>query len=179
MKKIFPLIVFVALSSLLWTSCKDDDSKSTWEAYTEWRENNETWLAEQEALRNPNGTNYYERVVPAWNRQAYVLVHWFNDRKENAGNLTPMLTSTIEAAYKGRLYNDEPFDSATNFVSSLSGVIEGWQVALMSMHVGDTVQIIIPYALGYGSTGSGAIPPYSALQFNMRLKDIPFYETRP
>ena len=47
------------------------------------------------------------------------------------------------------------------------------------MHVGDTVQIIIPYDLAYGQSGSGSIPPYSALRFNMRLMDVPGYEARP
>ena len=61
----------------------------------------------------------------------------------------------------------------------MSGVIDGWQIALMNMHVGDTVQIVVPYQSGYGSTSTGKIQPYSALRFNVRLVDIPAYEVRP
>jgi FKBP-type peptidyl-prolyl cis-trans isomerase FklB len=47
------------------------------------------------------------------------------------------------------------------------------------MHVGDSVEVVIPYQLGYGTTITGSIPPYSMLKFNMRLVDIPYYQARP
>ena len=50
---------------------------------------------------------------------------------------------------------------------------------MMNMHVGDTVQILIPYQSAYGSSSSGSVLPYSALRFNVRLEDIPDYEIRP
>lgn len=179
MKKLFQLLLLAAAGSVIWTSCGDDEAKSTWEAYAEWRQTNETWVAEQEALRNADGTPYYQKVVPSWNKDIYVLMHWFNDRAETAGNLSPMITSTVTAAYHGRMYNDEPFDSSAMFTTQLTGVIEGWQIALMNMRVGDSCKVVIPYIVGYGATGSGAIPPYSALQFNMGLKDVDAYEVRP
>ena len=48
------------------------------------------------------------------------------------------------------------------------------------MHVGDSVEIILPYNQAYGSsTPNDLIPPYSTLQFTMRLHDIPTLEVRP
>ncbi len=95
-----------------------------------------------------------------------------------------MLTSTVSTKYIGRLYDNTPVDSSYNrtdaiFTARVSSLIQGWQMALMNMHVGDTVQMVIPYELGYGSSLTGSIYPYSALRFNMRLADIPYYETRP
>ena len=58
-------------------------------------------------------------------------------------------------------------------------MIEGWKIALVNMRVGDSVRVVIPYKLGYGASGSGAIPPYSTLVFDMKLVDIPYYEVRP
>lgn len=166
-------------------SCnKNDDDDNTWETYREWRDINRAWFAQQETKLDDDGNRFYEKVSPVWSPDEYILMHWFNNRAETEGNLVPMLTSTISACYIGRLYNDVPVDSSYKqvdaiFTSRVSGLVEGWQIALMSMHVGDTVQIVIPYNLGYGSTLTGSIPPYSALRFNLSLKDIPAYEVRP
>jgi FKBP-type peptidyl-prolyl cis-trans isomerase len=48
-----------------------------------------------------------------------------------------------------------------------------------NMRCGDSVEVIIPYGLAYGSTGSTSIYPYSNLKFNIRLVDIPLYELKP
>ena len=90
--------------------------------------------------------------------------------------------------YIGRLYNDVPFDSSylqtasygdSLFRTQPSSVIQGWTIALLDMRVGDSARVVIPYNLGYGSSGSGVIPPYSTLVFDMKLVDIPFFEVRP
>ena len=51
----------------------------------------------------------------------------------------------------------------------LSDVIEGWQVALQKMHVGDKWIIYIPYTLGYGNKNTDSIPAYSTLVFEVEL----------
>ena len=183
MKKLIFLIAATVAAGGVFSACSDDNSKSTWDAYADHREANEKWFAEQEMLTNPDGTPYYTRVAPAWNPGAIVLMHWFNDRSETQDNLVPLITSTVSTRYIGRLYDDEPFDSSTNntggiFTTRVSGVVEGWQIALLNMRVGDTCQIVFPYQQGYGATKSGKILPYSALRFNMRLTDIPAYEIR-
>lgn len=170
------LIAVVAMAS-----CSDNDN--SWETYYEWRQENKTWFAEQENKLNADGSAYYERVAGVWSPKEYVLVHWFNNREETKGNLTPKLTSQVTTRYIGRMYNDVAFDSSYNNVDALStfkvsGVIEGWQIALQNMHVGDSVELVIPYSLAYGSSSTGSIYPYSALRFNMSLVDIPNYETR-
>lgn len=182
MKKLIYIICALAGVSALSGCNPDDDSQSTWDRYKDWREENESWFAEQENRLDKDGKPYYVRVTPRWNPGATVLMHWFNDRAETAGNLTPLLTSTVETHYMGRLYNDEKFDStAVNdvFTTRVSGVVEGWQIALMNMNVGDTCEIVFRYPQGYGASSTGSIPPYSALRFNMRLVDITGYEIRP
>lgn len=168
-------------------SCSDDDDSNynTWETYRQWRTENQEWVAAQEALIDEEtGQPYYTKVVPAWAPSTFVLMHWFNDRTATEGNLTPLLTSWITTHYDLYLCDDTEVDSsaeleAGRFTSQLSGLIDGWQIALMNMHVGDTVQIVVPYEAGYGNTSSELIPPYSALRFNLRLVDIPDYEIRP
>lgn len=162
----------------------DDDNASTWETYREWRETNQTWLAQQEALKDADGTPFYQKVEAQWHPGAYILLHQFNDPAETAGNLVPMSTSWVSSYYDLYLYNDELVDASANidggvFTSQVKSLIQGWQIALANMHVGDTVQIVVPYQWAYKDAYQGDIPPYSALRFNMRLKDIPAYEVRP
>lgn len=95
------------------TSCSDDDNSSIYGSYAEWRDSNISWMMEQQAKKNPDGSNYYEVVVPNWDPSAYVLIHYFNDRSLTAGNLSPLSTSTIDTRYKGYLYNGVGFDSST------------------------------------------------------------------
>ena len=181
-----PFIVLVAVAAST-VSCNTGDDEDTWKDYAEWRDINEQWIAEMEALRLPDGSPEYTRVVPVWNRNAYVLMKWFNDTMQTRDNLRPLYTSTVDVKYLGQRYDSTPFDSsyvATTYGDSIfrtkaSAVITGWAIALERMHVGDSVQVIIPYEQGYGATPVGKqgtsnfLRPYSALQFFIKLVDIP------
>ena len=166
--------------------CSDDsDDTNVWEVYRDWREANNAWVEEQAALMDEDGvTPFYERLSSDYRPSKYILIHWFNDRSETAGNLVPMETSTVSTRYQLFDMNGEKLDSSENnadglFNTVVTAVIDGWQNALMNMHVGDTVQIVVPYQSGYGSSSAGEIQPYSALRFNVRLVDIPAYEVKP
>ena len=110
-------------------------------------------------------------------------MHWFNDRNSTAGNLKPYYTSTVAVKYIGRLYNNEAFDSSylapdSLFKTKVNSVIPGWTIALQEMHVGDSVEVIIPYQSAYGTSGTGKILPFSNLKFNIKLVDITNWETK-
>ena len=180
-KSLYILPALIALVSLSIVSCDDNN---TWESTYEWRDANEEWLNKQGLLLDDEGELFYTRVVPQWNKSAYVYMHFFNDRSLTEGNLSPLYTSTISVKYIGRLYNDEPFDSSflstdSLFTSPLSELVPGWAIALENMRVGDSARVVIPYQLGYGTQSSGSIPAYSALQFDIKLVDIPYYEIKP
>ncbi|MDE6267130.1 MAG: FKBP-type peptidyl-prolyl cis-trans isomerase [Muribaculaceae bacterium] len=184
MRKLVYLIFFFPLFIAgISTSCSDDDNSDIWNDYKDWREKNDAWLTQQAALSDPSGKAYYKRIVPSWNPGVYVLMHNFSDPAVTEGNLVPLMSSTVTVKYKGELYNSVPFDSSYTRVDSLyttklTNVIEGWQIALQYMHVGDSVDVVIPYFAAYGTAGSASIPPYSALKFSIKLVDIPGYEKR-
>lgn len=190
MKKILLLFFLIPFLGYVTISCSDDD-KTTWEEYETWRNENETWLNQMARLETDEGKAYYERIVPEWNPAVYILMHYHNDKALTAGNYVPMETSTVRVKYSGRLYNaTEPFDSSYSnrstilgdsiFETKVTGVIQGWQIALQNMHVGDSVTVLIPYNVGYGANTTIAdIPPYSALKFDIKLVDIPYYEVKP
>ncbi len=175
-----PLIV-VACIGCMFAGCDSDDD--VWDEYKDWRIANEQFFEEQRFLIE-DGTNVYQTLSPAWNTSAKVLIRYLNDRSKTVGNLSPMLTSTVDVKYIGRLYDGVAFDSSYRNVDSLSRftpsqLIQGWTIALMDMRVGDSARIVIPYNLGYGSSNSGVIKPYSTLIFDLKLVDIPYYEVRP
>lgn len=184
MKKILPIFIALFVAAVALPGCNDSDDDN----YDDWRELNDAWLKELQARRNPDGTPYYKTVVPVWNPGAYVLIHYFNDRAETADNLTPLYTSVVDVIYKGYDCEGEPFDSSMTATAygrkgvqrfQCNATIQGWAIALEDMHVGDTAEVIVPYAMAYGSTGGGVIKPYSTLRFNMRLYDIYRYEANP
>lgn len=81
--------------------------------------------------------------------------------------------SIVTVHYKGSLIDGRVFDNSYERTCPdalrLSDVIEGWQVALQKMHVGDKWIIYIPYAMGYGIKSVDSIPAYSTLIFEVEL----------
>lgn len=102
----------------------------------------------------------------------FYIGYW---KKRNGGN-TPRLNSIVTVHYKGTLINGREFDNSwkRNYPEAfrLNEVIEGWQIALQRMHVGDHWIVYIPYAMGYGTRSSGPIPAFSTLVFDVQLLGI-------
>jgi len=188
-KKLLFILGIAAIATSFASCNADDDTSTSIEEYQAWYDTNVAWLNSELTKTNPDNTPFYEPVTPTWAVGQKIYMHWFNDRSETAGNLRPYKTSYVSTYYKGYLCNGSLFDESEGkaqnkedkdlFTGQVAQFISGWQIALQNMHVGDTVQILVPYDLAYGQSGSGSIQPYSALRFNMRLVDIPYYEVRP
>lgn len=85
--------------------------------------------------------------------------------------------SIVKVKYEGRLIDGNVFDSSRRHEDeiaqfSLKNVIEGWKVAIPQMPVGATWEIYIPWDLAYGESGTGSIPPFSALVFEITLVEV-------
>ena len=80
------------------------------------------------------------------------------------GTVSPEPRSIVTVHYKGSLIDGRVFDNSYERTCPdalrLSDVIEGWQVALQKMHVGDKWIIYIPYTMGYGIKAVDSIPAY-------------------
>jgi FKBP-type peptidyl-prolyl cis-trans isomerase FkpA len=86
---------------------------------------------------------------------------------------------TVEVIYTGYYLNGIQFDSNVGkeifrFVVQdyVPAVIEGFDEALTYMREGGESIAIIPSWLGYGSRGSGAIPGYTPIFFQLKLVNI-------
>lgn len=84
--------------------------------------------------------------------------------------------TSVTVHYVGKLADGTEFDSSYKrgepIQLSLDNVIRGWQAAIPLMAKGAKYRFFIPYHLGYGESGSGPIPPYSALIFDIELIDF-------
>lgn len=184
MKKIFKTtaILGVALmASSPLTSCLGNDDESY--DYTEWIEMNETYISKAEAETDEDGKPVYEKIVPTWCPDVYILAKWHNDRSLTASNLVPMDNSTVDVIYECEYVNDVVLDTSysnTTWGDSiyrcrpLDNIVGFWTM-LTNMHVGDSVTCIMPMNTAYGVTSS-SVMPYSTLIYHMKLKGIHAYE---
>lgn len=184
MKRIIYIIPVLILVLVITEAC-NDKATQIWNEYTETREANELFYKEQTELLDENGEKFYTKIVPAWDMGSEILIHYFNDRAETEGNLTPMLTSRCAISYIGRNSRGVAFDSSFTATSRVSyfrpqETITGWWIALENMRVGDSCRVVLPYNVAYGSSGttSGAIGPFETLVFDMKLVDIVDYSIK-
>lgn len=96
--------------------------------------------------------------------------------EQGNGTVSPRLDSVVSVHYRGTLINGREFDNSYKRncpeAFRLNQVIEGWQIALQQMHAGDKWIVYIPYTCGYGNRGSGPIPAFSTLIFEVELLGI-------
>ncbi len=100
---------------------------------------------------------------------------FFIDVKKGTGP-KPKATDNVVVHYTGTLLDGTKFDSSLDrgepATFPLNQVIPGWTEGIQLMSKGGKAKLIIPSGLGYGPQGSGPIPPYSTLVFEVELLDI-------
>ena len=92
--------------------------------------------------------------------------------KEGSGR-KPKATDKVYCHYEGTFPDGQVFDSSYRrgepVEFGLNQVIKGWTEGLQLMSEGAKYELYLPYHLAYGETGTGGIPPYSALRFVVEL----------
>jgi FKBP-type peptidyl-prolyl cis-trans isomerase FkpA len=103
----------------------------------------------------------------------------------------PLTGDTLLVNYTGRTLDGKVFDSSIQADAQKAGlnqpgrkyeplqvivgttpIINGWNEGLLLLNEGSKAKFIIPSSLGYGSEGSGDIPPYSTMEFDLELVKI-------
>ncbi len=89
----------------------------------------------------------------------------------------PTKESTVRTHYHGSFIDGKVFDSSVERGQPaefpVGGVIAGWTEALQLMGEGSKWRLFVPSDLAYGAQGSqGAIPPHSALIFEVELLNV-------
>jgi FKBP-type peptidyl-prolyl cis-trans isomerase len=86
---------------------------------------------------------------------------------------------TVTVNYVGTLQDGTKFDSSIDrgqpfqFTPGQNSVIQGWELGVVGMKVGEKRKLTIPPELGYGANGAGGvIPPNATLTFEIDLLSI-------
>ena len=140
--------------------------------------------AMREAL-DSGGTPEFSGADADFIRHKYPTAHrtpsglLFVVRAPGEGHATPQVGQDVIAHYDGRLLDGTPFDSSyrrgtpLTFRVGTGAVIKGWDEAFLTMKKGEKRTLIVPYWLGYGTTGRGpTIPPKGTLVFEVELLDF-------
>lgn len=184
----------ICLSAMpLFTSCSETSNEV--EEYPQWQATNAAkWnsiYAEASAKIAAGDTSW--KIIRSWSLEdtlhvdntSYIVVHVI---KSGTGTVSPLYTDYVSVNYRGTLLPSTSYPSGYEFDSSwhqatsetttapalmqVSATKDGFSTALQHMHVGDQWMVYMPWTLAYGNTGSGKIPPYSVLTFDMQLVSI-------
>ena len=64
------------------------------------------------------------------------------------------------------------FDWTVKFTINSSSLTSGWRTFLQYMRVGERWMVYVPWGSAYGTDGSGSIPGYSVLAFDVIMTEV-------
>lgn len=141
-------------------------SKANTESHTmskkeEYRQKNEAYMS---ALAKEEG------IQPLAGGVLYKVL----ESGEGKGSVSPR--SIVTCHYRGSLISGHVFDDSWQRgcpeAFRANELIEGFQTALLNMHIGDHWLVYIPWTKGYGKRSDGDIPGFSTLVFEIQLIGI-------
>ena len=93
----------------------------------------------------------------------------------------PGPADTVYVRYKGQLIDGTVFDEVPAnedpIPLTLNRVIAGWQEGIPLVGEGGKIKLFIPSELGYGTSGTQGIEPYSTLIFDVEVSEVrPYIE---
>ncbi|MBQ2907257.1 MAG: FKBP-type peptidyl-prolyl cis-trans isomerase [Bacteroidales bacterium] len=103
-------------------------------------------------------------------------LYYLQTKSGNGEN--PQVGTQVKVHYTGKLLDGTVFDSSISrnepiqFDLGVGQVIPGWDEGIRLMSKGEKGILFIPYYLGYGDRGAGAIPPFATLIFDVELVDF-------
>ena len=152
MKNIIILLCISALTLFFASSCKSDAEKEL--------DNLQAYIEEHNITTEPTASGlYYIETTKGTGVQA------------TTGDL-------VDVHYTGTFLDGEKFDSSYDrgepfeFTLGTGQVIKGWDEGIAYMKEGGKATLIMPSSLAYGIYGSGSIPPYTSLIFEVKLIDV-------
>lgn len=95
--------------------------------------------------------------------------------QEGTGEAVAQNGQTVTVHYTGKLKDGTKFDSSVDrnqpfsFTLGAGEVIQGWDLGVLGMKIGEKRELTIPASLGYGASGVGPIPPNATLIFEVEM----------
>lgn len=196
MSKRIYILSFLAIFALSFISCGDDNDSNAdvlaWKAHQDqvFRDVANSGLYFEQGSKTGDGSVYYRRsTLIADNDAPRSLV---SPRLQEITGAHPLFTDSVRVRYMGWYLNADNekvvFDGTENIKIDgkeytfnepqgrgffANGVIAGWTDIMTNiMYPGDEYEVCIPQQLGYKSSGSGSIPYYTTLFFDIKLLEV-------
>lgn len=87
-------------------------------------------------------------------------------------NYTGWLYDPTKTDFKGIQFDSTAAAGPFTFTLGAGSVIKGWDQGLVGLRVGGIRQLIVPPSFAYGNVRNGAIPPNTALVFEIELLSL-------
>lgn len=121
-----------------------------------------------------SNSNQNQQISASYNIQGMKV----ETLKQGSGDATKA-GDVVTVNYVGTLQDGTKFDSSIDrgtpfkFTLGQNSVIQGWELGVLGMKVGEKRKLTIPSELGYGAQGAGGIiPPNATLIFEIDLLAI-------
>ena len=115
-----------------------------------------------------------ENYPDAQKTDSGIYIYW----EENGTGNKVQAGDYVNVKYTGKFLDGTIFDASSyhngtfQFQVGTGGVISAWDEALQLCHAGDKIILITPSTMAYGAYGSGAIPGYTSLLFEIEVLEI-------
>ncbi len=173
---LLPLLAVV----LMMVSCEEVKEATK---FDNWGPRNDAYMDSLAAVYDAKTDPALQRFVPMTNAKVFIYYKDITPSTNVVVDQQPLYTQGVSVYYRGYYIfgesfdqnftgaNPDPeFDAPTTFM--VTGVVSGWTEVLQRMKKGQRWMVYLPYEMAYGASGSGAIPGYSTLIFDMELIDI-------
>ena len=173
------LLVISLFSVLLFSACDETETVD------------DRWKIENEAQFNTIANSSEYTKLNSLTGNGFIM---YKVLETGTGDRAPFFNEQVKVRYTGWYKNiwskpDTFTDERGNFITnkiifdttsknniaatfSVNGVVDGFSTALQHMKEGDKWEVWIPWKLGYGLNGTGAIRGYSTLVFEIELVEI-------
>lgn len=177
------------LLAFVFTSCEETKEATK---FDNWRPRNEAFLDSLQQVYDNGSDPTLKYIVPLTNNKAKIFYKDMTPKDKVLG-ATPLYSDSVQVYYQGSLIFGESFDQ--NFMGKepniefdepldcyvspyvkrpqgwpIATVISGWGEVLQCMQVGQRWVVYLPQEYAYGTSGSGKIPGYSTLIFDIQLQ---------
>lgn len=124
---------------------------------------------------NQQNTNNNSNVFEIQNMKIEILKEGSGEQAKTGDGVLVHYVGTLENGTKfdSSIDRNTPFSFVLGLASGEGSVIEGWNLGVLGMKVGEKRKLTIPPELAYGSSGiGGVIPPNATLIFEVELLEI-------
>lgn len=97
--------------------------------------------------------------------------------QEGTGSAYPTSGSVVRTVYKGTyidgtIFDQNSVDNPFTFTVGRNEVVTGYDYGVRKITKGGKIKLVIPSSLAYGYYGSGSVPGYTTLVFEVELLDM-------